>query len=128
MKFSIDKQEKYTLFTPEEEKIDSTAAPDLKAEFITLFQDGTQNLILDMKQVKYVDSSGLSSFLMAQRMAQRAKGVFVIAAATEHVSKLIKISKLDAVFEVVPTVQHGIDLTFVKELEKDIDPDDDDNA
>lgn len=125
MKFSIDKQEKYTLFTPEEEKIDSTVAPDLKAEFITLFQSGIQNLILNMAQVKYVDSSGLSAFLMAQRMAQRANGLFVVAASTEHVSKLIKISKLDAVFEVVPTVQHGIDLTFVKELEKDIDPEDD---
>lgn len=120
MKFSIDKQEKYTLFRPEQDKIDSTVAPDLKTEFITLFQAGTINLLLDMSQVKYVDSSGLSAFLMAQRMAQRNTGMLVIAAPTDHVSKLMKISKLDAVFDIQDTVQEGVDTIFLRELEKDM--------
>ncbi len=108
MKFTVDKQDLYTLFRPQEDKIDSTVAPQLKTEFVTLFQAGTATLILDMEEVKYVDSSGLSALLMAQRMAQKAGGLLVVAASTEHVNKLIKISKLDAVFLVVPTVAEGI--------------------
>lgn len=120
MKFLVDKQEKYTLFQPEEEKIDSTVAPSLKAEFITLFQSGTVNLLLNMEHIKYVDSSGLSALLMAQRMAQNTSGLLVLAALNPHVNKLIRISKLDAVFEILPTVAEGIDTIFLSELEKDI--------
>lgn len=121
MRFSVNKSEKYTVLIPEEEKLDSLKAPQLKAEIVTMFQSGTENLIIDLSNVKYVDSSGLSSILVANRLAGEVNGRLVLAGLNEHVMKLIKISKLETVLNLLPTVQEAVDSVFLHEIEKDIE-------
>jgi anti-anti-sigma factor len=67
MKYTIDKKEQYVVFSPLEEKIDSLLAPKLKSELLTIHAEGYSNLVLDMSQVQYVDSSGLSALLVGDR-------------------------------------------------------------
>ena len=121
MKFSIDKNEKYTILTLDEEKIDTLKAPKLKSEFVTLYQTGTNNLILDLSKVKYTDSSGLSAILMANRMTKEVNGHLVLVGITEHVMKVMSMARLDSVLNILPTTQEAIDAVFLHELEKDID-------
>ncbi|ANQ49142.1 STAS domain-containing protein [Flammeovirga yaeyamensis] len=125
MRFSVNKSEKYTVLVPEEEKLDSLKAPQLKAEIVTMFQSGTENLIIDLSSVKYVDSSGLSSILVANRLSTEVNGKLVLAGLNEHVMKLIKISKLESVLELHPTVQEAIEAIFLHEIEKDIEGEED---
>lgn len=120
MKYSIDKQEKYSILALDEEKLDTLIAPKLKSEFVTIFQSGTSNLILDMSKVKYVDSSGLSAILVANRLAGDEDGFLVLAGITPHVMKLITISKLDNVLNLLPTVKEAIDAIFLSEAEKEL--------
>lgn len=120
MKYSIDKQEKYSILALDEEKLDTLVAPKLKSEFVTLFQSGTSNLILDMSKVKYVDSSGLSAILVANRLAGDEDGFLVLAGITPHVMKLITISKLDNVLNLFPTIKEAIDAIFLSEVEKEL--------
>ena len=68
MKFSIDKQEKYSLLKLEEETLNTMIAPQLKSEFVILRNEGVYNLILDLSEVQFADSSGLSSILTANRL------------------------------------------------------------
>ena len=67
MKYTIDKKDSYTIITIEEKKLDTTVAPDLKSEFVKLNAEGINNLILDLTNVKYTDSSGLSSSRAARQ-------------------------------------------------------------
>jgi len=120
MKYTIDKQEKYMLIQLNETKLDSTVSPQLKSEFVTLHAEGHKNIILDLSQVKYIDSSGLSAILVANRLSQDAGGIFVLAGVTDHVMKLIKISQLDSVLDIMPTVQEAVDAVFINELENDM--------
>ena len=120
MRYSIEKNEKYTRFSLNEEKMDTLIAPEVKSEFVALFQSGVNNLLLDMGDVKYVDSSGLSALLVAHRMAKEVDGSLVLAAVSDHVMKLINISKLDKVFTILPSVQEAVDAIFLNELEKDL--------
>jgi anti-anti-sigma factor len=120
MKYSIDKQDKYMLIRLDESKLDSTVSPQLKSEFVTVHAEGNKNIILDLSQVKYIDSSGLSAILVGNRLAQDEDGVFVLAGVTDHVMKLIKISQLDSVLDIMPTVQEAIDAVFINELENDL--------
>lgn len=103
-----------------ETKLDSTVSPKLKSEFVTLHAEGNKNIILDLSQVKYIDSSGLSAILVANRLSQDAGGIFVLAGVTDHVMKLIKISQLDSVLDIMPTVQEAVDAVFINELENDL--------
>jgi anti-anti-sigma factor len=77
-----------------------------------------------MTQVKYIDSSGLSAILVGNRMANDSDGVFILAGITDHVMKLIKISQLDSVLEIMPTVQEAIDAVYFNELENDLGQED----
>ncbi len=120
MKYSVDKQEQYTVFALNETKLDSTLAPTLKTELITLQAEGTKNLILDMREVKYTDSSGLSSLLVGNRTFQQDGGIFILANLSEHTAKLIKISQLDGVLNILPTVEEAIDAVFLHDLENDL--------
>lgn len=108
------------LIQPNETKLDTTVSPQLKSEFVTLNAEGNRNIILDLSQVKYIDSSGLSAILVGNRLSQEAEGSFVLAAVTEHVMKLIKISQLDSVLEILPTVPEAIDAVFLNDLENDL--------
>ena len=58
MKYSIDKKEKYSVFSLEEDNLNSVVAPSLKSEFVILANEGISNLIFDLSAVKFVDSSG----------------------------------------------------------------------
>ncbi len=75
MKYTIDKKENYTIITIDEKKLDTTIAPDLKSEFVKLNAEGINNLILDLTNVKYTDSSGLSSILIANRLCNSSSGL-----------------------------------------------------
>ena len=120
MKYSVDKKEKHTLLSLEEEKLDTLIAPDLKSEFVKLNAEGISNVILDLSKVKYVDSSGLSSILVANRLCENSGGKLVLACVTDHVMKLLKISQLDSILEIQPTVDESIDAVFMSQIEKDL--------
>jgi len=120
MKYSVDKQEKYTLIQLNEEKLDSTIAPSLKSELVTFHAEGIKNLILDLSLVKYTDSSGLSALLVANRLCLDADGILVVTGLQAHVEKLIKISQLDSVLNILPTVEEGIDAVFMNDIENEL--------
>ncbi|GIV37819.1 MAG: hypothetical protein KatS3mg032_2198 [Cyclobacteriaceae bacterium] len=120
MKYTIDKQEKYSLLKLHEEKMDSTVAPALKSELITLHAEGVRNIILDLSEVKYTDSSGLSALLVGNRILQEDGGIFVLTCLSDHTLKLIRISQLDSVLNILPTVQEGVDAVLMHEIERDL--------
>lgn len=127
MKYSINKDEKFCILKLDEDKLDTTLAPKLKSELVTLNAEGIQNLIMDLSNVKYTDSSGLSAILVGNRVFGESDGLFVVASPTEHVMKLIRISQLDSVLNIAFSVEEGIDLVMMHELEKDLTNGEDDN-
>jgi len=120
MKYTADKQEKYTVFTLMEDNLNSLVAPKVKSEFVILSNEGVKNLILDLSNVKFVDSSGLSAILTANRL-WKSLGSFILT-GIEHpsVKKLIEISRLDSVLSIIPTVQESIDFVFMEEIEREL--------
>ena len=127
MKYSINKEEKYCILKLDEDQLDTTLAPKLKSEFVTLNAEGIKNLIIDLSSVRYTDSSGLSAILVGNRVFGDEDGLFVLAGPTEHVMKLIRISQLDSVLNILNTVEEAVDLVLMHELEKDFTSGDDDD-
>jgi len=120
MKYAISKEEKYILLALQEEKLDATISPQLKSTFVTLNAEGMKNLVLDLSGVKYVDSSGLGAILIANRLCTDAQGSMVLAALTEHVSKIIKIAQLESVLNISNTTEEAVDFVLMTELENDL--------
>ena len=120
MKYTVDKQEKYAVFSLEDENLNSMIAPDLKSEFLMMRNSVVQNLILNLEAVKFVDSSGLSAILTGNRLWQ--EGSFILTGVqSESVQKLINISKLDSILKIIPTLSESVDFVFMEELERELD-------
>lgn len=119
MKFSIDKRDKYAILTLDEERLNSQNAPQLKSELVLMHAEGYKNLILDLAHVANVDSSGLSAILIGNRICKEAEGSFVLSSLNPQVLKLIEISQLQNVLNLVPTVDEAVDYVLMEELERD---------
>ncbi|MEQ8904686.1 STAS domain-containing protein [Ekhidna sp.] len=117
MEFTVDKYENYSMAKINQEKVDSTMAPELKTEFMNLAQDGVKSLIVNMEDVKYVDSSGLSALLVGNRSFGES-GAFVLYNVTDHVMKLISISQLDKVMTIVAGQEEAADAVLLTEINK----------
>jgi anti-anti-sigma factor len=116
--YSIEKKDKYTLITVQEEKFTARIAPELKTELVLLNSQGVKNIIFDMKGAAYCDSSGLSVVLVANRICKENNGCLVICNLQPAVSKLIDISQLGNVLNITPTLDEAVDFLFMDELEK----------
>jgi anti-sigma B factor antagonist len=120
MKFSVDKHDKYVLLKLNESKLNSLVTPQLKSELILINTEGQRNIVMDLSQIKFADSSGLSSLLVGHRLCKNASGVFILVGLNEAVARLIAISQLDSVLTIVPTTDEAIDLIFMEEVEKQL--------
>ena len=120
MNLTIDRQEKYALIKILEPKLTSNVAPELKAEVVMLHHENFKNMIFDLSDVQYCDSSGLSAILVGFGMCRDQNGTFVLTGVQDHVRKLISISQLDTMLTQLPTVNEAIDLIFMEEVEKQL--------
>jgi len=123
VKFSIDKQDHYTVFSVQDEKLNSVIAPELKTELISLNTIGVNNIILDLTSLKFVDSSGLSAILIGNRLCKNDGGNLVLCNANEYVMKLMRISQLDNILTVLPSLQEAKDFIMIEVLEQEIKED-----
>jgi len=126
MKYSVDKEDNYAIFSLEEKNLNSLIAPNLKSEFVILSNEGVENLILDLSNVEFVDSSGLSAILTANRLWKNI-GTFILT-GIEHpaVKRLIEISRLDTVLTIIPTVAESKDYVHMEVLERELKSDSED--
>ncbi len=120
MKFTVDKHDKYVIIKLNESKLNSLVSPMLKSELILFNTEGQRNIVLDLSNVKYVDSSGLSSLLVGHRLCKNAEGIFILTGLNDATSKLIALSQLETIITIVPKVTEAIDLIFMEEIEKDL--------
>lgn len=123
MKHTLDNHENYSLLKIGEEKLDTTIAPDLKTKFAEALGAGVKFLIVDLSEVKYADSSGLSALLVGNRSFSEA-GCFVLFGVQDHVGKLIKISMLDKVLNILPSKEEAVDFVFMTSLEREMGDED----
>ncbi|WNJ21181.1 STAS domain-containing protein [Pontibacter sp. G13] len=120
MRFEQNVEDRFTVFKLMEEKLDSRISPAVKHEFTQLNFRGNRNLILDLSDVKYVDSSGLSAILTANRLCTSTNGILVVCGINDHVRKLMEISRLNDVLNLVSTEEEAREAVFMSEIEKEI--------
>ncbi len=114
MNFQTEKSDHYSVIKLKVEKLDSTIAPSLKSELVVLSNDGVKNIIIDLSESRYCDSSGLSAILVANRLCKNSQGMFVLTGLQESVKKLVAISQLDSILTITPTLSEATEIFTVK--------------
>lgn len=120
MKFAVDKQDNYVVIELQEEKLNSLTGPKLKSELVLINAEGIRSMVIDLKNVVFVDSSGLSAILVGNRLCKESSGSFVLCGLNEQAQKLIRISQLESILNIVPTISEAADLVKMEELEREL--------
>ena len=120
MEFNIDKRERFCIVKVNGDKLLSSYAPELKAALLRVNSEGFKNIILDLGNVQYIDSSGLSVLLVGNKLSTNSDGTFVTTNLNQSVQKLIKLSQLDSILTTVPTLSESIDYVMMEELDRDL--------
>ena len=115
MNFETKRIGDITIFKLNEKRLDTNISGLVKGEFTILLKvEGINKLIVDLTEVETCDSSGLSALLVANRIIQLSEGSMRLAAPSEKVHSLIRITQLDRVLPVCKTVDEAF-----AELEKE---------
>lgn len=82
-------------------EIDLSTSDRLDAELENLMaaSDGRQ-IVLDLRDVGFLDSTGLRTLWTARQRAQSAGSRLVLASPSEPVMRVLRVTKLDKVFQI----------------------------
>lgn len=106
--FELKTENDIAIFKLNESRFNSTIAGMVKAEFTITLSDEVNRLVVDMSEVEYCDSSGLSALLLAFRILQAEEGEIKIASPQKSVRTLIEISQLDKILPIYNSVEEAI--------------------
>ncbi len=118
MQYSLDKNDKYALIKLHEQKLNTLISAELKSELLIISSQGYTNIILDLSDTQYCDSSGLSAVLVGNRVCRNANGSFILTGLSDAIQKLITISQLDQVLTITPSLDKAVSMILVDEADK----------
>jgi len=109
MNFQVVDQNKYSVITSHVDKLNASNAPELKSELLNLNKNSVNNIIIDLSNTSYCDSSGLSAILTANRLCKNSGGKFILCGLQPNVQKMIEISQLNRVLNIESNLDSAVD-------------------
>lgn len=86
-------------------EVDVYTAPKLKESLLAAASDGGARLVVDLRSVGFIDSSGLGVLVGALRRSRERDGWVRLVCSDDNVLKVLGITGLDKVFAVFSTVE-----------------------
>ena len=73
----------------------------------SFLENDKKNIIIDMGEVKFVDSTGIGNIVRAFSTVKDAGGKLKLAGISDKVQGVLSITKLNSVFEQYPSVEEA---------------------
>jgi len=86
-------------------EVDVYTAPRLRERLVELVDAGARNVVVDLGGVEFLDSTGLGVLVGAMKRLRVANGRFGLVCAKESLLKIFRITALDQVFPIYPTIE-----------------------
>src|ERR687886_712315 len=80
--------------------LDGTKAGQFRQEIANLVDSGVDIVLVDLKDVTFMDSSGLGALVLALKTVRAAGGKLFICSINEQVKMLFELTSMDRVFEI----------------------------
>ncbi|MCC5656599.1 STAS domain-containing protein [Nostoc sp. XA010] len=80
--------------------IDGIRGNELRRQISGILANGADILLLDMKQVNFIDSSGLGALVSATQMVRNADSKLFVCSISDQVRMLFELTKMNRIFQV----------------------------
>ena len=92
-------------------EVDVYTAPRLRERLVELVDAGARNVVVDLGRVDFLDSTGLGVLVGALKRLRAAGGGLVLVCDKEPLLKIFRITALDQVFPIYPSVEAATSAT-----------------
>jgi anti-sigma B factor antagonist len=97
---NIERKDKIDIISFKVDKINALITEDLRNEIIKVFESGNSKVVMDLKGVKYIDSSGFGCLLSVMKTARNNYGILKFVNPEPSVMQVLKTLNLHTVFEI----------------------------
>ncbi len=80
-------------------RLTATIAPEIKGDLTDALKSNGVSLVLDLQNIKFIDSTGIGVLISALKTARQHNSNFVLCSVQEDVMNLLKLMKLDQIFD-----------------------------
>ena len=91
-----------------EGEIDLATAPRLRERLLTVVNDGHSQVVVDLREVAFIDSTGLGVLIGALKRVRLNEGDLRIVCPERGIRKVFDITGLDQVFALHDTVDDAV--------------------
>jgi anti-sigma B factor antagonist len=81
-------------------EVDVASAPRLRDRLVQLITDGPPQVVVDLSGLSFIDSMGLGALVSGLKRARAHAGDLRLAGPSDHVAKVLSITRLDQAFVV----------------------------
>ncbi len=79
--------------------LDGIRGNQLRREVGDIVNNGVDIVLIDMKDVKFIDSSGLGALVSAMQMVRNVNGKLFVCSVGDQVRMLFELTKMDRIFK-----------------------------
>jgi anti-sigma B factor antagonist len=97
---NIEKKDKIDIVTFSVNKINALIIDEIREGILKVFDNSSSKVIIDLRGVEYVDSSGFGCFLSVMRAARNNYCVLKFANPEPRVTELFETLHLNTVFQI----------------------------
>lgn len=110
MQIEVANEQGATIVRPTTDRLDIEVAGEFRTMLLSLIDQGHRHLVVDLKDVMFIDSSGLGALVSALKTIKRGSGSgdVRLARVQPPVVSLLEIIRLNRVFTSYPTVEQAI--------------------
>jgi anti-sigma B factor antagonist len=91
-------------------ELDFHTSPQLREKFQAVVQKQIRKIIVNVKQISYIDSSGLATFVEVLQKVKKYSGKLVLTELQPAVRSVFEIAKLDQVFSLAGSEDEALQL------------------
>ena len=110
MKFDIRSEAENTELIQLEGALDFSSSPEMRRKLAELAEKKPLKVLIDMKKVGYIDSSGLATFVELFQKMKRYNGKLVLFNLSQSVRNVFEVAKLETVFKLAATREEAFSL------------------
>lgn len=108
MEMKTELLEGITVLFIREDRLDANNSEELKAELKQFFENGTKDLVIDLKEVLFIDSSGLGVLVSGYKNAASQHGTLKLSNLQSQVKSMFELTRLHRVFDIFTTVDDAL--------------------
>lgn len=87
-------------------EVDLYSSPELRSAISRAIARAGSVVAVDLHEVSYMDSSGVATLVEGLRAGTQQQKSFVLVAPSNPVMKVLRLSRLDSVFDIRETMGH----------------------